>query len=347
MGLPPEEQEVSEAAAKLGKKGAQAAKEARKAKPKEEKVEEAPEEEKPEQKAKATPKEEPEEEPEKADEPKEKKPGRVEKLQGQIARLAAERRTEEERIAKLRKEREELERPKEAPKAAKAVDDDPEPDFNDSEKYPEGRFDSKFLDDKIQHGIRKGLKAQREADARERVERDMRERHEKRATEFQERMTTALEDEDFHSRLQAIPDDPVKSKVLTDLLNATPYDLVPEGEDRGPLNLIAHWLLSSPLAPQVTLHLAEHPEEHAKLLRSDPDGLLRSLARLEAKLEQPQERPPAATAGTVEKPYVPPAPPLRPVKSGAHTDTDDELDDTLPLKEVVRRHGQRQLAKSR
>jgi hypothetical protein len=92
----------------------------------------------------------------------------------------------------------------------------------------------------------------------------------------------------------------------------------------------------------VTLYLAEHPEDYAKLHGESPDGLLRSLARLEAKLERPQERPAAATAGTVVEPWKPPSAPLRPVKGTTHAaevDSPEELSKPMSLDEYARRSG--------
>lgn len=341
MGLPPEEQEVSDAASKLGKKGA-AAKKAKATEPVVESTDkepEAEEEEKPKEEAKA------DEEDDKAeDKPKETKEEAQKRKQGARERVleATRKEAEAKRIArekdaevqKLRAELEALKAPKKevvpATKTAKAApEDDPEPDHEDAEKYPEGRFDPQYIKDLGRHAARQEA---REHDSK---------RQEKERTENFGRAVKELHAKSLEA-VEKAGGDAFLKEMSDDVLTLEPsFFALERGERPGPLNALADEVLrAGEHGPRLMRYLTDNPDviQRVSTLQPHEAGKFeRIMGTIEAKLGDANAgAPPPKLEVSKAKP------PVRPVTGSPKTDS-EELDDDAPLSAHVARFAQREM----
>jgi hypothetical protein len=98
-------------------------------------------------------------------------------------------------------------------------------------------------------------------------------------------------------------------RLTPEILALKPFHALEKGERPTALNAIAEELLDSPVAPQLMLHLSEHPEELQRLgAIRDPRTLVREFARLEARFdnEAAPTKPAAPTPKTVSAAPAPP-----------------------------------------
>jgi hypothetical protein len=183
----------------------------------------------------------------------------------------------------------------EAAAPARPAENDPEPDPNDTEKYPGGEYDAKYLRDAARWDVRNELRA-RDAQAQTRAQLSEVETAQRaRVSTFVERLN------------QAKAADPTFAGKLTKEVRALePFDALPEGQPGGPLNVLAEQIFDSPLAPVILLHLSQHPEalKHFESLPPEiatlPPALrakahipwiVREFGKLEARLESPSPAP--------------------------------------------------------
>lgn len=266
VDAPSEDDETSEAAAKLGKKGGAAAAEARKAKPKEEPKEEPEVAEKAEEPVK-------EAKPDEKDEADKRRRGakeRVEQATQETAELRRQLRARDQELAKLR-----------APKPAERVEaraedsDDPEPQMAD------GDDEVAFLEAKARWWARQEfqtLSQKKEAERRE-VE----------FTEHVEKMSKTVETAITAEGGQTFLDEMTEDVLL---LEPSVY-VMARGEKPDALNALADEVLrAGEKAPRLMRYLSEHPDVFQRVSSPTlrPSDFTREMGRIEARLE-------AATSG--------------------------------------------------
>lgn len=318
LEFPTAADEASEAASKLGKRGGKAATEARKAKDNDK--DEPPSDTGFDKGAKAPEAKEPEKREAKPDEKGDTKVAEEKKSrkgdpkfdpEARKAEIATEIRelTNEQKRLRMENERLRVEREPAEPKprpAAKAADDDTEPVFQEGDDFGEhvkrlASWEARKLFKEAE------VKRQREAAQAEAV-REVRELH----SAYSQRMDDyAAEHPDLYERL-----DP-------EIMSLKPAKVLPPNE-RTEESYIFEEIVSSEHAPELLLHLSEHPQEFQRLATLHPRQMLREIAKLEVSLVNPQA---AVTAGNPapRAPEVSQAkPPVRPVTGSPHTADDDD-----------------------
>jgi len=341
-GKPVEEpDEVSEAAAKLGKKGGEAAAAARKAKPIPDKPKEEAkpvEEPEPEKAARGTDAREGDEDEEEDDtdlpltENARKRIEKATKKEAAAKRELREAQIRHEReLSETRSRLEMLERsrtepqPKEQPRAAQPTRTKPEAaDFESYDGYVDALTDWKI--------------EQREAKAAER--------------NYERAVVTGVTqaEHQFATHVkEAFQGVDLKERLSPDVLYMVPsYRLTPD-QRWGPDNVIAdEFLRAGKLGPRLMEYLSDNPTELQRLrkLRSSEDVQIemRVIARTIGPAGDATPGNPPAAQGSGSKPELSKAKPLVPPVTGS-PHTADELDDTAPLSAFVKRFGQRELAK--
>jgi hypothetical protein len=145
----------------------------------------------------------------------------------------------------------------------------------------------------------------------------------------------------FVSQLQAAKaaDKDFQTKLAPEVIALKPFGALKEGEPSGPANIIAEQLFDSPIAPQVMLHLSQHPEELARLqtmpeaiqalpphlrVRAHMQWIVREFGKLEgivAAGAAPTQTPSAAHAAAPSTiTAAPPPPPSVSNRTGATAD---------------------------
>lgn len=170
---------------------------------------------------------------------------------------------------------------------------DPEPDFNDAEKYPGGEYDPKYLRAVARWDMRQERR-------QEQVAAQTRDREQQQEQAFR---TSAKAAADAWTKKSAADPDFVKRlnlALMKDLIPASQIPIDPTTGDRlfplGPLNVIAEEMLANPdTAPDMADYLSTHPEELARLTATDPRTgvpliparqLIREMGRIEGALSR-------------------------------------------------------------
>lgn len=315
-----EAEEVSRAAAALGKKGGEAAAEKRAKEAKEAKRAKVAEE-----GAEAEPKE--------GDEKPLGKPGddpRARMLQAtreaadlkrQLAAerqdLAAERRERERLAAEVSRARASEAKPAAVPRASGADAEPDEKDFDDYGKYVEARARWGTREEIRKHQHEHGLRQRAHAYAHQ-VDTSV--------TLFNDRVQEMMKaDPQFMERI---------SDEVWDVM--VPSFMLDPGERKGPHNVIADEVRDSEQGPAILLHLTEHPEELQRIATlGTAREVSREMAKLEAKLENGNG---VATAGTSPRAFVSRAkPPIRPVTGTPQAADPYAVDDDTSLDEHIRK----------
>lgn len=194
--------------------------------------------------------------------------------------------------------------------AAPAMDSiDPRPDSSDLTKYPDGQWDSKFIEDMSRWAARD---ERRQADTL----RATQERERARTEHLRERNTK------FTERLQAATtaDPSFRDAIAPDVLSLRPTDALQPGEAPSALNALADELVASEHAPQIMRHLSANPDELRRFAAfRTPAELLRAFVALEHKVA-------GGSASTTPKPEPPklssaPPPPVS-LEGRQHTPAD-------------------------
>lgn len=147
------------------------------------------------------------------------------------------------------------------------------PDFATwAEKQPDGSYEQ-YLDE------RSDFRAE---------QRSQQQQAKERATA--EQTTKATRAQGFSSRLKdAVTADPqFMSKLSPQIAGLVPLDALEPGQPMTPWNVIGQEILISPIGPVLMRHFSEHPEELTDLATLSPDGIVRRMGKLEARLETAQ-----------------------------------------------------------
>jgi hypothetical protein len=310
-----EERETKAAAAKLGKKGGEAAAKARaKADKEPDLFDDEPEAKPKEAKAEAEDKEPDTKGKEKSDAEARRHDPAV-----RIAQLAREKNEErskrealEARLARLEAQRAEPAKPadKEPEKAAAAKKPTPD-DFGTYEEYVEALADFK-ADERLK-------KARQEDEERQRVDRAV-EHVKKRGETFRERIFAAEKADPALKDRLAAPDAIELQKELA------PSWSVPPGTPMKAINAISDAIIDSEQAAQLLVFLAENPDDMDRL-RSLPDhaSVMRAIGRLEGTVGSQEAQPAPVAAPRAVQPVSQAKPPVRPI-SGAPAAAEDDPD---------------------
>jgi hypothetical protein len=166
--------------------------------------------------------------------------------------------------------------------------------------------------------------------------------------EFETRSRAAEEQSQANARLQEIgsavtafrarlaeakrADPEFADKLSPDLTNLQPTFTLAPGQSVGSHNIIADEIVSSEHAPDLMLHLTEHPDDLQRIAAlSNSREIAREMAKLEARLD-------AATSGTSSRRETSKAkPPVRPVTGSPTTANPEDMDDDTPFETHVRR----------
>lgn len=228
-----------------------------------------------------------------ADRPVSKRQQRInDQIRDAVAKATAEKDAELSRLrAAQAPPRQE---PRTAPAAVAPLTDpaDPEPDANDTEKFPGGEYDPKYLRAAARWDMRQEQRKLDQA-AQARAAADQQEqafRTSAKATSDAWAKKKAS-DPDFESRLN--PD------LLKSLIPASQIPVDDHGQrlfPLGPLNVIAEEMLAHPdTAPDVADYLSTHPEDVARFTATDPRTgvplmpvrqLIRELGRIEGAISR-------------------------------------------------------------
>lgn len=312
-----EERETKAAAAKLGKKGGEAAAQARAKAAKE------PDDLKAEGEAK------PEKVVAKAEFEKEAPAAKDEETPGnprhdakaRIAQLArekneAKREAEEARaeVARLKAEREAPAKPAVGDKAATATttEEDPEPSAEAFESYEQ------YVKAQARWEARQEIKAERKKDEeRLNIERQV-EHIKKRGETFRERVFAAEKSDPGLKTRLAAPEAVELQKRLA------PSWALPPGTSMKAINDISDAIIDSEQAAQLLVYLSENPDEMDQIERlPNQSAVMRAMGRLEAVVSK--EAPPAQTSKPVA--VVSQAkPPVKPI-SGSPAAGEENMDD--------------------
>lgn len=150
--------------------------------------------------------------------------------------------------------------------------------------------------------------------------------------------------ESFSKRIEASKggDPAFLDKISPDVLALKPFHALLPGEQGGPLNAMAEEILNSPVAPQVMLHLTQHPEDFQRIATLPPRELVREMAKIEARFEvaSPSAQPKAPVISQAK-------PPIKPMGSAPSAVDDGEISDDLPVEEHIRRMNARDRAARR
>jgi hypothetical protein len=305
-----EERETKAAAAKLGKKGGEAAAKARaKADKEPDLFDDEPE---------AKPKEVKAESEQKVEEPAkdEDKPGNPRHdAKARIAQLAREKNEErskrealEARLAKLEAERKPAEKEPEKATAPKKPTPD---DFGTYEDYVEALADHK-ADERIR-------KMRQEDEQRQQLDKAV-EHVKKRGETFRERVFAAEKADPALKARLAAPEAVELQKELA------PSWSVPPGTPMKAINAISDAIIDSEQAPQLLVYLAENPDDMDRI-RSLPDhaAVMRAIGRLEGTVSSQEATPEPAPSPKAVQPVSQAKPPVRPI-SGAPAVAEDDPD---------------------
>lgn len=312
-----EARETKAAAAKLGKKGGEAAARVRAKAAKEPDDLEADGEAKPEkveakaEREKKTPEPEDEEAP---GNPRHDAKARIAQLareKNEAKREAEEARAE---VARLKAEREASPKPDVGAKPAEATAtaEDPEPSTEDFESYEQ------YVKAQARWEARQEIKAERKKDEeRQNVERQV-EHVKKRGETFRERVFAAEKaDPGLKTRLAA-PDAVELQKRLA------PSWSLPPGTKMQAINDISDAIIDSEQAAGLLVYLAENPDALDRIESlPDPPAVMRAIGRLEALVSQeatPEPTPKPVAAVSQAKP------PMKPI-SGSPAAGEENVDD--------------------
>jgi hypothetical protein len=182
-------------------------------------------------------------------------------------------------------------RPQEPPKAE--PQGDPEPDPTNTEKYPDGQFDRKYLKDQARWEARQEFAEQQRAHSeRQQAEQAQRQQFER---ETHERTRIQKLGARMQSAFQANPD--LQAKLETVAMSRPMWDVV----------------IESAIPDQLLAYMADHSEDAERLSSLPPLHAFRELSRIEYQLEQA-----AAITGSAPRPKTAAHPPVSPV-SGSHS----------------------------
>lgn len=320
-----EERETKAAAAKLGKKGGEAA---AKARAKEAKVEkdtkaepvqaavEFDDEDEPGPDAKPAKEPEPGEDDAKAGNPRHDAKARIAQLAREKNEERAKREEVEARLAKLEAERAAPAKPADKEPEKVAASKKPTPDEYDSyEEYVEA-----LADFKADERIRKMRQEDEELRQRDKAVEHVK----KRGETFRERVFAAEKaDPALKERLSA----PEAVELLKEL---APSWSVPPGTPMKAINAISDAIIDSEQAAQLLVHLAEDPDTMDRL-RSLPDhaSVMRAIGRLEGTMGSQGAAPEPVAAPRAVQPVSQARPPVRPISgapAAAEVDVDGEED---------------------
>ena len=308
-----EERETKAAAAKLGKKGGEAAAKARaKADKEPDGLEHEPEAATEKKETKTEPPE-PETEPETPGNPRHDAKARI----AQLAREKNEERTKREaleaRLAKLEAERVAPAKPagEKDPETAAAPKKPTPDDFGTYEEYVEALADHK-ADERIR-------KMRQEDEQRQQLDKAV-EHVKKRGETFRERVFAAEKADPALKARLAAPEAVELQKELA------PSWSVPPGTPMKAINAISDAIIDSELAPQLLVYLAENPDDMDRI-RSLPDhaAVMRAIGRLEGTVSSQEAAPVSAVAPRSAQPVSQAKPPVRPI-SGAPAAGEDDPD---------------------
>lgn len=207
------------------------------------------------------------------------------------AREASERRIEELR-AEWRKEFDAIkQQAKPEPKVEPTGD--PEPDYTDTSKYPDGQFDRKYLKDQARwearqeyQSLRKQEQERAQAEQRERQQYERQQQERQRIAGFAQKVETVLKDQ---------PE--LRARIENVAMTRPMWDAVIES-DR-PHELLAY--------------MADHSEEAVEIAGLAPLAALRRMSRIDYSLETAA----TLTGSAPAKPKTSAHPPVSPV-SGSH-----------------------------
>ena len=322
---------VSEAAATLGKKGAEAA-----AKAKAEAAKEAKAEAKAEEKPKETPEPAKEAKDEEAEEQKSRAAERVKEATRQAAELkrqVAQERQERERLARevaelRRAHQEATQRAQPAPQAQPqrqapvSPDNDPQPRQEDFEDYAE------YVDARARHAARAEYRERERTESARRVAHAYAETIGGVVNKFHERLEKAGNG-DREAFLGSI------SPVVAGL---RPSFLLGDGETPTTHTVIADEIVDSEHSAGLMKHFTDHPDDFQRIasLRT-PRDIAREMAKLEAKLESATAgnslpaRQPASKPATSQAP-----PPVQPVTGSPHVAEGTGYRDGMSLDEYAK-----------
>ncbi len=245
------------------------------------------------------------------------------------ARLAEERAIRAEERARLFEEGRATPAPRPKPGERPAeVDDDPAPVWADY-----AGDEARYVDDKIAHGVRQALKAERAEAATEKRRSFTEQRHVERENGYRQRIDAAIKaDPEFLNSLSE------------DVAELTPTHKMRPGERRTVWNAIADEIIDSEQSAALLVHLSANPDELQRLATLQPRALTRAMAILGHSLADVAP-PPAATP----KAQISQArPPVRPVEGAAAVGDENSLDDDAISDEEYRhRYNRQQLAQRR
>jgi hypothetical protein len=202
---------------------------------------------------------------------------------------------------------------------------DPEPNPEDTAKYPEGQYDRQYLKDQARWEARDEFRKQSQA-AAQRAYAQQRQQHQaQREASYGERMQAVLStDPQFIERLHPM------------VQELRPTSRLQSGETPNQLNDLAEEMLDSPHVAQLQQHFSDHLDD-LRRFASLPTrrALLQEFTKLETRFE-------AAPAGSAPKtPVLSQAkPPIRPVGS-APPAVEDEGSDDEPFEVFVKRENAR------
>lgn len=224
----------------------------------------------------------------------EREEARREAARERAARESSERKIEELR-AEWRREFETLKQDRAKPQDKPAADPntDPEPDYTNTEVYPDGQFDRKYLKDQARWEARQEFKEQQRV-ASERYQAEQRERaqYERQQQEHQRITTFATKVEGV---LREQPE--LRARIENVAMSRPMWDVV----------------LDSNSPHQLLAYMADHPEEAARINSLPPLHAFKAMSRLEFELDQAA----AVTGSAPAKPKTSAHPPVSPV-SGSH-----------------------------
>lgn len=171
---------------------------------------------------------------------------------------------------------------------------DPEPDPANTEKYPDGQFDRKYLKDQARWEARQEFADQQKAYS-ERQQADQAQRQQAER-ETHERTRIQKLGQRMQSAFQTNPD--LQAKLETVAMTRPMWDVV----------------IESAIPDQLLAYMADHSEEAERLSSLPPLHAFRELSRIEYQLEQAA----ALTGAAPAKPKTSAHPPVSPV-SGSHS----------------------------
>jgi hypothetical protein len=194
-------------------------------------------------------------------------PAPKDKTEQRFQQLLADRARERERADRLERELAALKQPArhDAPAASSpAPADDPEPDPENLEKYPDGLYDRKYFKDQAAWEARSLLRTEREKAAQAARQQQQEDRARERARSWAERVTAArAKDPEYDAKAFVGP---------ADWLDGSPIDV---------------WIMDSPQGAELLPYLRSHPEEARRIDALPAVQQVRELAKLELQLEPP------------------------------------------------------------